>query len=51
MTVITTYLTVSPDGAISAATPLPAGEYSASLQMHKAPQRHVWAFGVVVDPP
>ena len=31
MTVITTRLTVSPDGAISTATPLPAGEYEAAI--------------------
>ncbi len=33
MTVITTRITVSPDGAISTATPLPAGEYIASITM------------------
>ena len=33
MTVITTRLTVSPDGAISSATPLPAGEYEAAVTM------------------
>jgi len=31
MTVITTRITVSPDGAISTDTPLPAGEYEAAI--------------------
>ena len=31
MTVITTRITVSPDGTISTATPLPAGEYEAAI--------------------
>ncbi|MBC8093043.1 MAG: hypothetical protein H7Y15_14100 [Pseudonocardia sp.] len=31
MTVITTRLTVSPDGAISSTTPLPAGEHEANV--------------------
>lgn len=31
MTVITTRITVSPDGTISTATPLPAGEYTAAI--------------------
>lgn len=31
MTVITTRITVAPDGAISAATPLPAGEHVAAI--------------------
>ncbi len=38
MTVITTRLTVSPDGTVSAATPLPAGEYIVSIEMGEAPQ-------------
>ncbi len=39
MTVITTRITVSPDGAISAATPLPAGEYKAEVTLDDAPLR------------
>ena len=31
MTVITTRITVAPDGTVSTATPLPAGEYEAAL--------------------
>lgn len=31
MTVITTHLTVAPDGTISTATPIPAGEYVAKI--------------------
>ncbi len=31
MTVINTRITVAPDGAISTATPLPAGEYEAAI--------------------
>ena len=31
MTVITTRITVSPDGTISTAPPLPAGEYEAAV--------------------
>ena len=40
MTVITTRITVSPDGAISTATPLPAGEYEAAITLAVAPLRH-----------
>ncbi len=39
MTVITTRITVSPDGAISAATPLPAGEHEAAITLAEAPLR------------
>ncbi len=31
MTVITTRITVAPDGTVSTATPLPAGEYEAAI--------------------
>jgi hypothetical protein len=41
MTVITTRLTVSPDGAISVATPLAAGEYKVSLEWHDRPARQL----------
>ncbi len=41
MTVITTRITVSPDGAISTATPLPAGEYTASITVHDQPARQL----------
>ena len=37
MTVITTRITVAPDGAVSVATPLPAGEYEASLTVAASP--------------
>jgi hypothetical protein len=33
MTLITTRLTVAPDGTISSTAPLPAGEYTASIQV------------------
>lgn len=39
MTVITTRLTVAPDGTISAATPLPAGEHAASVTVADPPKR------------
>jgi hypothetical protein len=39
MTVITTRLIVAPDGTISAATPLPAGEHVASITVVEPPQR------------
>ena len=37
MTVITTRITVSPDGTISAATSLPAGEYEAAITAPATP--------------
>jgi len=39
MTVISIHITVAPDGAISTATPLPAGEYKAEVTLHDAPLR------------
>ena len=39
MTVITTRLTVAPDGTISAATPIPAGEHAATITLADAPLR------------
>jgi len=41
MTVITTRITVAPDGAISTATPLPAGEYVATITV-AAPASPPW---------
>ncbi len=37
MTVITTRITVAPDGTISTATPLPAGSHTASVELHDQP--------------
>ena len=37
MTVITTRITVSPDGTVSTATPLPAGEYEAAITVAGSP--------------
>lgn len=34
---ITTRITVAPDGTISAATPIPAGEYTASIEPRERP--------------
>ena len=39
MTAITTRITVSPDGAISTATPLPAGEHTATIAIGDTPLR------------
>jgi hypothetical protein len=39
MTVITTRLIVAPDGTISAATPLPAGEHSATISVAEPQQQ------------
>ena len=39
MTVITTRLTVQPDGTISAATPLPAGEHLAAITVAEGATR------------
>jgi hypothetical protein len=39
MTVITTRLIVRPDGSISAAAPLPAGEHAATITVAESPQR------------
>jgi len=49
MTVITTRITVSPDGALSAATPLPAGNYIASFEMQEAPQRQLPTHSLDLD--
>lgn len=49
MTVITTRLTVSPDGAISTAMPLPAGEYEAAITMHDQPARQLPTLPFDVD--
>ncbi len=39
MTVISIHITVAPDGAISTATPLPAGEYKAEVTLRDASLR------------
>ena len=39
MTVITTRITVAPDGTVSTATPLPAGSYAASIEVQDQPTR------------
>lgn len=39
MTIVTTRITVSADGAISAAISLPAGEYTATIALGDAPLR------------
>ncbi len=39
MTVITTRLTVRPDGTVSTATPLPAGEYEAAITAPATPPK------------
>jgi hypothetical protein len=49
MTVITTRLTVSPDGTISAATPLPVGEHVASIEVHDRPPRQLPTLPFDVD--
>lgn len=49
MTVITTRITVSPDGTISTATPLPAGEYTASITVRDQPARQLPTLPFDVD--
>ena len=41
MTVITTRITVAPDGTISTAIPIPAGEHVASIDVQDQPARHL----------
>ena len=41
MTVINTRITVAPDGAISTATPLAAGEYTARIEVAEPPARQL----------
>ena len=41
MTVINTRITVTPDGTISTATPLPAGEYTARVEVKEQPARQL----------
>ncbi len=41
MTVINTRITVTPDGTISTATPLPAGEYTAQVEVKEQPARQL----------
>ena len=49
MTVITTRLTVAPDGAIATAAPLPAGEYIAHMETREPPARQLPAEPLDVD--
>ncbi|MBC7799212.1 MAG: hypothetical protein H7Z10_01200 [Gemmatimonadaceae bacterium] len=49
MTVITTRITVAADGTISTATPLPAGEYAATLEAHDMPPRQLPTLPFDVD--
>ena len=49
MTVITTRLSVSLDGTISAATPLPAGEHEAAITVHDRPARQLPTLPFDVD--
>jgi len=49
MTVITTRLTVAPDGTISAARPLPAGEHVAKIEVHDRPIRQLPPLPLDVD--
>ncbi len=49
MTVISIHITVAPDGAISTATPLPAGEYIASITVHDTPARQLPTLPFDVD--
>ena len=41
MTVINTRIIVTPDGAISTTTPLPAGEYVARIEVKQPPVRQL----------
>lgn len=41
MTVITTRLTVAPDGTISVATRLPTGDHVASIELRERPARQL----------
>ena len=49
MTVITTRITVSSDDIISTATPLPAGEYVASIEVREPPARQLPTLPFDVD--
>ncbi len=49
MTIITTRLTVAPDGTISASTPIPAGEHVASIEVRERPPRQLPALPFNVD--
>ena len=49
MTVITTRLIVAADGAISTATPLPAGEHAATVTVHDRPARQLPVLPFDVD--
>ncbi len=47
--VITTRLTVSPDGAIATTTKLPPGEYEATITVHDRPARQLPTLPFDVD--
>lgn len=49
MTVITTRLTVAPDGTISAAAPIPTGEHVASIEVRERPPRQLPTLPFDVD--
>lgn len=49
MTVITTRIIISSDGTISTATPLPAGEYVASIELREPPARQLPTLPFDVD--
>jgi len=49
MTVISIHITVAPDGAISTTTPLPTGEYIASIMVHDQPARQLPTLPFDVD--
>lgn len=49
MTIITTRLTVAPDGTISVADKLPPGEHVASIEMHERPYRQLPTLPFDVD--
>lgn len=49
MTVITTRLTVALDGTISAATPIPAGEHVASIEVSERPPQQLPTLPFDVD--
>ena len=49
MTVITTRITVAPDGTISTAVPLPTGDYVARVEQGPEPTRHPATASLDVD--
>ena len=51
MTVISIHITVAPDGAISTAIPLPAGEYTARIEVKEQPVRQLPTYPDLDDLP